>query len=95
MFLDEIIEMWDQCGSLATRSKLNTSQVGANSPLWVHVSNKFNSIAKDGDPNIEYIDFLDNIHFTHPFYDSHSVTINLGKHNLFSGPKLQTMWNKI
>jgi hypothetical protein len=95
MFLDETIEMSDQCGSLATRSELDTSQVGANSPFWVHVSNKFNSIAQDGDPNMEGIDFLDKVHFTHQFYDSHSVTINPGNHNLFSGTKLRSMWNKI
>jgi hypothetical protein len=80
--------------NLATRSKLDTSQVSPNSPFWVHVSNKFNSIAQDGDRNVEGIDFLDNVHFTHPFYDSHSVTIDAGKHNLFSRTKLQTMWNK-
>jgi hypothetical protein len=49
MFLDKIIEMPDECGSLATRSELDASQVGANSPFWIHVSSKFNSIAQDGD----------------------------------------------
>jgi hypothetical protein len=73
----------------------NTSQIGSNSPFWVHVSNKFNSIAQDGDPNVEGIDFLDNVHFTHPFYDSYSVTIDPGKHNLFFRTKLQTMGNII
>jgi hypothetical protein len=95
MFLDEVIEMSDQCGSLATRSELDTSQVGANSPFWVYVSNKFNSIAQDGDPNVEGIDYLDHVQFTYPFNDSHSVTIDPGKHNFFSGTKLRTMWNKI
>jgi hypothetical protein len=95
MFLDETIEMSNQCGSLTTRSELDTNQVGANSPFWVHVSNKFNSIAQDGDPNTEGIDFLDKVHFTHQFYDSHSVTINPGNHNLFSGTKLRSMWNKM
>jgi hypothetical protein len=61
----------------------------------IEISDKFNSIAQDGDPNVEGIDFLDNVHFTHTFYDSHSVTIDPGKHNLFSRTKLQTMWNKI
>jgi hypothetical protein len=95
MFLDEVIEMSDQCGNLATRSELDTSQVGANSPFWVNVSNKFNSIAQDGDPNIEGIDYLDHVQFTHPFYNSYSVAIDPGKHNFFSGTKLRTMWNKI
>jgi hypothetical protein len=86
MFLDEIIKMSDQCGSLAIRSELDTSQV----VLILHIgfmSAKNNSIAKDGDPNVEVIDFLDTVHFTHPFYGSHSVTINPGNHNLFSGTK--------
>jgi hypothetical protein len=70
MFLDKVIEMSDQCGSLATRSELDTSQVGANSPFWVNVSNKFNSISPDGDPNVEGTDYLDHVQFTHPFYES-------------------------
>jgi hypothetical protein len=90
-----LIEISDQCGSLATRSELDTSQLGANSPFWVHVVRKFKSIGQDSDPNVEGIDFLDKVHFTDQFYDSHSVTINPGNHNLFSGTKLRSTWNKI
>jgi hypothetical protein len=56
MFMDETIEMSDECGSLASRAELDTSQVGANSPFWVHVALKLNSLSQDGDPNKEGID---------------------------------------
>ncbi len=66
--MDETIEMSDQCGSIATRAELDTSQVGANSPFWVYVASKFNSLSPDGDPNMEGIDFLDKMYLTHqPF----------------------------
>jgi hypothetical protein len=94
MFLDDIVVASDQCGNLATRAELDTSQVGANSPFWLNVTSKFNSIVQDGDPNAEGLDFLDEVHFTHQYYDNHSVTINLGNHNLFSSTKLRLMWNK-
>jgi hypothetical protein len=87
--MDETIEMSDQCGSIATRAELDTSQVGANSPFWVYVALKFNSLSPDGDPNTVGIDFLDKVHFTHQYYDSHSVTISPGNHNLFSSTKLR------
>jgi hypothetical protein len=56
---------------------------------------KFNSLSQDGDPNTKGIDFLDNVYFTHQYYDSHSITINPGNHNLFSSSKLRAMWSKI
>jgi hypothetical protein len=83
MFLDEIMEASNQCGNLATRNELDTAQVGANSPFWLTVTSKFNSIIQDGDPNAEGVDFLDKVHFTHQHYDNHSITINPGNHNLF------------
>jgi len=81
--------------SIATRAELDTSQDGANSLFWVYVASKFNGLSPDEDPNMESIDFLDKVHFTHQYYDSHFVTINPGNHNLFSSTKLRTMWNKI
>ena len=53
MILDDIMVASDQCGNLATRTELDTSQVGANSPFWLTVTSKFNSIIQDGDPNAE------------------------------------------
>jgi hypothetical protein len=63
--------------------------------IWVQVASKFIRFSQDGDPNTEGIDFLDKVHFTHQYYDSHSVTINPGNHNLFSSSKLRAIWNKI
>jgi hypothetical protein len=95
IFMDETIEMSDQCGSVSTRAELDTIQVGAKSPFWVYVASKFNSLSPDGDPNTEGIDFLNKVHFNYQNYESHSVTINPGNHNLFSSTKLRAMWNKI
>jgi hypothetical protein len=59
MFMDETIDMSDVWQHY-------TSQVAADSPFWVHVASKFNSLSLDGDPNMEGVDFLDKVHFTHP-----------------------------
>ncbi len=95
MFTDETIEISNESGSLATRAKLDTSQVGSHAPFYFGVMFLPNSLGLDGNPNMEGTDFLEKVHFYYQYYENHSVTINPGSHNLFPSSKLRSIRSKI